>query len=85
MAAIAEAEQDRRVGLWARVSLGGERLADLARELGYADGSGVLQVVKRLEARARDDADLRRTLSRLRAAATEREANDMQGGKCQTC
>jgi len=77
VAALAEAEEDRRVRLWARVSLGGERLTDLAREFGYADGSGVLQVVKRLEARARDDADLRRTLSRPRAAAVEGQARDV--------
>lgn len=40
----------------------GQRRADLARQFGYADGSGVLHAVQRLEARAKDDARLRRTL-----------------------
>lgn len=47
-------------------SVRGERHADLARELGYADTSGVLRVVQRLEAAAEADRQLRRTLERLR-------------------
>ena len=69
---LAAGEADERVRLWVRVALGGERMTELAREFGYRDGSGVLQVVKRLEARAKDDAPLRRTLRRLRAAAAGR-------------
>jgi len=49
MQMVAE-EKDPRVGLWLRVRLGGERPVDLARLFGYADGSGVVRVVQRLDA-----------------------------------
>ena len=58
-------EPDRRVRLWGRVRLAGERLVDVGREEGFADGSGVLQAVKRLEARAAQDPALRERLRRL--------------------
>ena len=41
-------EGDRRIKIWARVELGGQRPVDVGREMGYRDGSGVLQVIKRL-------------------------------------
>ena len=59
---------DVRVRIWARVRLGGERDAAVARELGYADGSGVTQVVKRLEQAATEDRALTAKLERLKAA-----------------
>jgi len=62
-------EDDPRVRLWMRVTLCGERMSDLARELGYADGSGVLQVIKRLEGRAKEDKGLARKLAQLREVA----------------
>ena len=64
---IAE-EPDSRLRLWARVRLAGERLSDVARELRYADGSGVHQVARRLEAKAKGDARLRRKLEDMRMA-----------------
>jgi hypothetical protein len=67
-AAGTEDEPDRRVQLWLRAKLGGERMTDLAREFGYRDGSGVLQVVKRLEARSAVDKAAARQLRELRAA-----------------
>ena len=67
-AAMAEGERDTRVQLWLRAKLGGERMTDLAQEFGYRDGSGVLQVVKRLEARAVADRAIARQLRELRAA-----------------
>jgi putative transposase len=69
IAKLVEDEAESRVRLWARVRLGGERLSDLARELGYADGSGVHQVARRLEAEANDDVALRRKLEGMRKAA----------------
>ncbi len=42
-------ETDARVRIWMSVQLGGERAADLAWELGYPDGSGILRVIQRLE------------------------------------
>jgi REP element-mobilizing transposase RayT len=67
-AALAEGEPDRRVQLWLRAKLGGERRTDLAREFGYRDGSGVLQVVKRLETRSGTDKALARRVRQLRSA-----------------
>jgi hypothetical protein len=46
-------EDDLRVQIWARVNLGGERLSDLAGGFGYSNGSGILRVAQRLEARAK--------------------------------
>ena len=59
-------ETDERIKIWARVSLGGERGVDVARERGYRDGSAVRQVVKRLEAAAHTNRSLRRRLEQLR-------------------
>ena len=58
-------ETDKRVQVWARMRLGGERGVDLARVYGYQDGSGVRQVVKRLEAAAKSSRPLARKLKRL--------------------
>ena len=68
VAELSSGEEDQRVQLWMRVALGSERMSDLARELGYSDGSGVLRVVQRLEARAKEDQDLAAKLFRLREA-----------------
>lgn len=43
-------------------------MTDLAREFGYRDGSGVLQVVKRLEVRCGTDKALARQMRQLRSA-----------------
>ncbi len=56
--------------LWVRAKLGGERMTDLAREFGYRDGSGALQVVKRLEARAGTDKTVARQMRQLRRHLT---------------
>lgn len=58
-------EKDWRVQLWIRVRLGGEKMAAVARGLGYRDGSGVAQVVKRLERAAQQDARVRKQLAEL--------------------
>ena len=59
-------EEDKRVRIWARVRLGGERGIAVAQESGYRDGSGVTRVVKRLEQAAERDAKLHGTLERLK-------------------
>jgi len=59
-------ETDDRIKIWARVSLGGERGVDVARECGYRDGSGVRQVVKRLEIAAHSNRSLHDRLEQLR-------------------
>ena len=58
-------EPDRRVRIWARVRVGGERRVDVARDHGYRDGSGVTHLIKRLEAEAAQDPSLARTLENL--------------------
>lgn len=59
-------EADRRVRLWARARLAGEPMTLLARELGYADASGVHRVAQRLEAAAKCDENLNARLERLK-------------------
>lgn len=66
VADMLEQERDTRIRIWMRVQLGGQRATDVARELGYADGSGVLRVVQRLESRAHRDADLAAKLDTVR-------------------
>jgi len=70
VASLAEQETDRRVAIWLRVRVGGERMTDLASDYGYRDGSGVHQVVKRLEKRAETDRALSRRLQELTDAVS---------------
>lgn len=46
---LAEAENERRWKAWLRVRLGGERRIDVARALGYKEGSAITHALKRLE------------------------------------
>ena len=70
IAKLAGEQEDHRVRLWLRLRLGGQRASDLARELGYADGSGPWRVAHRLEAASAEDADLRKILDELRGNVT---------------
>jgi len=63
---MAEREADWRIGIWLRVRPAGQRPADIARELGYADGSGVLRVVQRLDRAAGENRSLRKRLDSAR-------------------
>jgi len=58
-------DTDPRIKIWARIRIGGERRIDVAREHGYRDGSGVTQLIKRLDAEARADKHLRSRLETL--------------------
>ena len=60
-------EPDDRLKIWARVKLGGERGIDVARDFGYHNGSGVSQVIHRLEQQAKDDRKLQAKLQQLKA------------------
>ncbi|MBN1444903.1 MAG: transposase [Candidatus Omnitrophica bacterium] len=60
-----EKEQDKKIQIWARVRLGGERLVDVGKHFGYRDGSGILQTVKRLEEKATQDTVLGERLSKI--------------------
>ena len=59
-------QKDPKLKLWIRVRLGGEKLIDLAQEEGYRDGSGVYQVVTRLEKVAQVNRRLNGELEKLR-------------------
>lgn len=65
-AELAESEIDRRMSIWVRVRLGGERMTKVAADYGYRDGSGVHQVVKRLEQTAKTDSKLSRQMNTLK-------------------
>jgi putative transposase len=58
-------EADRRVAIWLRVRLGGERMTTVAADYGYRDGSGIHRVVQRLEKKSQDDQALARRLKAL--------------------
>jgi hypothetical protein len=62
---LVEQETDRRVAIWLRVRLGGERMTEVAEDLGYRDGSGVHRVLQRLEEKAQHDRSLSRHLKKL--------------------
>jgi hypothetical protein len=65
---IAQTTVDRRMQVWARVTLGGERRVDVAADYGYKDGSAITQIIKRLQARAATERSLRTQLAKIRAA-----------------
>ena len=58
-------EAGLRVQIWARMALSGERKVDVAREFGYRDGSGVLQVVEGLDRTAHDSQALARKPTKI--------------------
>jgi putative transposase len=66
LGAVLAGEVDERIKIWVRVRLGGERGATVAREHGYQDGSGIGQVLRRLEQRSAEDIVLRKKLARIR-------------------
>lgn len=70
---ILENEGDRRIKIWTRVKLGGERPVDVGREMGYRDGSGVLQVIKRLE-QVQDNSHLREKMVLIRSLMSSVES-----------
>ena len=65
VASLVAQEADRRVAIWLRVRVGGQRMTELAKEYGYRDGSGVHRVVHRLEQAAKEDRDLAHRLQQL--------------------
>jgi hypothetical protein len=66
---LVETIEDRRIKIWARSRVGGERGTALAREFGYRSGAGVTLVVRRIEAAARTDRKLRTSLERIKTNA----------------
>jgi len=65
---LAASHDDRRIKVWVRVILGGERRVDVGEALGYKDGSAITQVIKRLQARAAIDRCLRLELAKIQTA-----------------
>ena len=68
--ALTKAEEDRRITIWARVRLGGERMTVVAGDYGYADGSGVHQLLKRLDEQAKGDPPLAQKMQALAKVAS---------------
>lgn len=62
---LVRTQENRRVQIWLQVRLGGQQMTEVARDYGYRDGSGVLRVVQRLEARAKEDRKLAAQLRQL--------------------
>ncbi len=62
--ALAREEPDPRLRVWLRVHLGGERRITVARSCGYADGSAVTQLLKRLDHAAGKRGPLRQKMDR---------------------
>ena len=62
---LVEQETDRRVAMWLRVRLGGERMTVVAKDYDYRDGSGVHRVLQRLEEKVQHDRNLSRRLNNL--------------------
>ncbi len=52
---LIEQERDRRVAIWLRVRLAGERMTTVAAQYGDRDGSGADRVIQRLEEKANSD------------------------------
>lgn len=67
-------ESDDRIKIWARVKLGGERGVDVARAFGYQNGSGVGQVIRRLETEMADNEELRTKLNQLKTSLSSVES-----------
>ena len=67
-------EDEQRVKIWARVRLGGERLVDVGREMGYQNGSGILQVVKRLEEHVAYDKKLKKKVDVMKEGMSSVES-----------
>jgi len=60
-------EADRKMQIWLRVRLGGQRQTDVAKACGFSDGSGVHQVVRRLEKQAERERNLAKRMAEYRA------------------
>lgn len=58
-------EEDKRIKMWMRVRLCGERQVEVAKDYGYKDGSGVLQIIKRLERQANKENQLKKKMEQL--------------------
>jgi REP element-mobilizing transposase RayT len=68
LARAIKTEKDWQIQLWLRIKLGGESSSAIARELGYADCSGVHRVIARLEQKAKADPKLAKKLETLKIA-----------------
>ena len=62
---LASKQPERVWQVWVRVYLGGERRIDVARSLGYKDGSAITQMFKRLQTKAKSKPSITGRMSRL--------------------
>jgi REP element-mobilizing transposase RayT len=66
---LVEGVNDKRLQIWARVRLGGERGTQIAREYGYRSGAAVTALMRRLELAAQRDRTLNAKLTEIRKHA----------------
>jgi REP element-mobilizing transposase RayT len=59
-------EKSPAIQAWVRTRILGEKSLEVAREMGYADGSGVCQATRRLEVRSKQDKPLAQQLASYR-------------------
>ena len=64
---LAVPQTDRCIAIWLQVRHGARRMTEVAKENGYRDSSGVYRVVRRFEARAKEDEELARQLRSSRS------------------
>ncbi|MDX2226049.1 MAG: transposase [Verrucomicrobiae bacterium] len=62
---IGQLNPDPEIEIWARAKICGERGTDLAREKGYADGSAITHLLKRVDLRAANDPHFAQELERI--------------------
>lgn len=67
-------ETDDRIKIWARVKLGGEGGVDVGRAFGYQNGSGVGQVIRRLEKAIVDEEELCSKVNQLKTSLSSVES-----------
>ena len=68
----AEGEEDVGLKAWLLVTLGRSKRVDVAKGLGYRDGSAVTHLLKQLEAARREDRSLNRRMKKLTDAFDSR-------------
>ena len=72
---LARAEPERAIQVWLRVIGGGERRSVVARKMGYADGSAITHMLRRMERHRQKDAALKAQLKCLQQEQIEAQTS----------
>ncbi len=65
-------EPDQRLKAWLMVRFGQWRKVDVARELGYSDGSAITHLLRRLEGEERKKPELRPAMEKWKSSYASR-------------